>query len=1085
MPFSLDDLISDSRFERLFADKGGDCALQLWILQLKISGIVESRMVYGRLLPYHHSTTKWTLPNDDDFRPLGDFHAQVIRLNLYMGSQLAADVLKGLCAGTSLQILSDELEIELAPRHATRVGAVSIGQTFNYRPPIYLLNRDSIRDEGPLSPHGSSGAFSASVSSKNKDALLRTNAGYDSQLAKFIVDRLNEETGFDFGGKDLSRLGELELLMFPTLDDYERELLTTDWKDNSSIFEVRLKLTRLTSFVKFSVKLDVTCGTQLAYSAMAITNRADNDDIVCEFEVPAKLRKIVDGTEVEIHGFTSAGGLIGSLCCRWHTGYFREVSIAGTIADQQPTTVRLPWLEKVTPSQAAAQRLSAVQTILPYREITNTIADRSGDPWVPVNRNLHALWSKLIPPKSEGRFFDELVDGNGLGRLDFSEWFKKQLVKHENKHIVIFDPYFEDAGIGLVIPNASVSGNYTIFTTLTHPDNEEKPRINHLRSACEQLRPLLKGIKLKVYGLEYKAFHDRYFLVLNHDGTPAAGFNFSNSIQAANENYPFLVTPIPGDVLIKVCAYARGVLSVAGMSQGDDGLLPIFDSTAPEPNSVRHHEPLAFLDDVQAGPVLSALTGQSSLSLLTGDGLKDKLTSLGLLTTESAAFPTTPGLRGCIELGITDYDRFQEMWKLAGEVIANMSTSDWFRQGDWDGADLFKQQLLTFIEESFDRSFEGDAASLRGVIPEYFFAKSFDHFASTARSPGSFFNPAAHSILTSAEFAAVRILWSTVPEALMKMAEIQSARLPKEVTRADLVRLALLSEVTRLAALCVEFKLSAEQQKALLDSDTGLFKWLGVHSILGEVKRHTSIEPLVTYTATLERQEKIKTLGWFTKQFASRPQDVAIYEPLVTLLQGALPEKAAKTDLVLLTDSLRGNMRGLSWSEPWLFSDIVYPMVERHQVNADDVCVIWMQELTANFDEMRTNNSTLFKNDVEGRLLEIVAWSFGNSSAQTQGVVLANLKALLKRVTSDVQRPLASTLNWSAWNTSLTLALWIFALSKSAAFYLERPCYHEPLLLELQTNAKRLALFRPLSEWNSGLRAEPGGLADFVRDMWD
>ena len=40
---------------------------------------------------------------------------------------------------------------------------------------------------------------------------------------------------------------------------------------------------------------------------------------------------------------------------------------------------------------------------------------------------------------------------DGEGRLQFVEWFGKFYLNTKNNKIVIFDPYFEDAGLGLVL----------------------------------------------------------------------------------------------------------------------------------------------------------------------------------------------------------------------------------------------------------------------------------------------------------------------------------------------------------------------------------------------------------------------------------------------------------------------------------------------------------------------------------------------------------------------------------------------------------------------------------------------------------
>jgi len=92
MAFSLDDLVKDGRLERLFSKNSRDCALQLWVLQVESDDKIENRLLYGRLLPYNHSSNTWSAPEDDHFERVGGHRAQIIRLSLYIESTQTAGV---------------------------------------------------------------------------------------------------------------------------------------------------------------------------------------------------------------------------------------------------------------------------------------------------------------------------------------------------------------------------------------------------------------------------------------------------------------------------------------------------------------------------------------------------------------------------------------------------------------------------------------------------------------------------------------------------------------------------------------------------------------------------------------------------------------------------------------------------------------------------------------------------------------------------------------------------------------------------------------------------------------------------------
>ena len=266
-------------------------------------------------------------------------------------------------------------------------------------------------------------------------------------------------------------------MVFPTLDDSERGLLSVGWKGDPRVFTVKMKPMQLPHYKSFHVRLSVTNNNQLIHASVTTVKCNEGDEIDCDFDVPAELHPIVDGAEVEIYGSHTDDNRAGTLCCRWRIGYIREISINGKLEGNGGGSVRLDWLERVSESPAASQRLKEAQAINQGRMgFSISVGGRKADPWVSVNHELRSLFAKLHPPRSEGRFFDRLSDGDGLSRLEFVEWIKDQLIKHQNHQVLIFDPYFEDAGIGIIVPNAGDQGDYIIFTTLPSSLNK-----NHLR----------------------------------------------------------------------------------------------------------------------------------------------------------------------------------------------------------------------------------------------------------------------------------------------------------------------------------------------------------------------------------------------------------------------------------------------------------------------------------------------------------------------------------------------------------------------------------------------------------------------------
>ena len=61
----------------MFSAESRDCALQLWILQIHFAQSTENRIVYGRLLPYNHSSSRWFASDDDSSEAFGEIRAQI------------------------------------------------------------------------------------------------------------------------------------------------------------------------------------------------------------------------------------------------------------------------------------------------------------------------------------------------------------------------------------------------------------------------------------------------------------------------------------------------------------------------------------------------------------------------------------------------------------------------------------------------------------------------------------------------------------------------------------------------------------------------------------------------------------------------------------------------------------------------------------------------------------------------------------------------------------------------------------------------------------------------------------------------
>ena len=138
--------------------------------------------------------------------------------------------------------------------------------------------------------------------------------------------------------------------------------------------------------------------------------------------------------------------------------------------------------------------------------------------------------------------------------------------------------------------------------------------------------------------------------------------------------------------------------------------------------------------------------------------------------------------------------------------------------------------------------------------------------------------------------------------------------------------------------------------------------------------------------------------------------------------------------------------------------------------------------MLAYLDQALRDKSGIFKRSAEGRVTEVAALLFGHSGLQQQKETVTALRSLLDRVRRDVQQPLASTSNWNKWNISIVVAMWIYAFTKWATHFVAKPSEIDAELERLSSDARLIALVRPLADWQSDRGVELA-LAKFIEEI--
>jgi hypothetical protein len=463
---------------------------------------------------------------------------------------------------------------------------------------------------------------------------------------------------------------------------------------------------------------------------------------------------------------------------------------------------------------------------------------------------------------------------------------------------------------------------------------------------------------------------------------------------------------------------------------------------------------------------------------LNGDPLKERMAALGLLNGESLALPETEGLRNCLDRRAGNFSDFTADWEVLGQVLAHSSSYE-FRSPEPGFDRDFLEFLGRFLDESFRPAPIDLSKGLTTTEPKLFVAR-VETLLTSAYDPHHFFHPVKYAALTWSELFAIRFLWWYAPDTLLAIAEAQAAGIPSEPQAPDVIRLSLLSQIVSEIALSVQFNITEGQRGRLIRSNNGLLQWMGLNAIEMLLEKPEGLATALQLVADFSYPKQVRTLGWMVHHLARNPNKTEIYQGLVTALHEALPATIPAEDLKRLVGSMRGHMRYLSWAEPWLFQDVVYPLLQNQRANTDDACEIWVHEVADLLNPELDHMLGQFDRAREGQTTNIAAFLFAYSNPPQQQASLKSMQAILKRQRRIIQQPLASTSNWTKWNEALVVSMWILTFARWGQYYLRGRDMADSDLEELSRSASELAMVRSMDEWRSHNSGKEGELALFL-----
>lgn len=626
----IEALIEDTNLRLLLDDNTGDnCAVQIWLLQTIQNGFKKSTLLYARILPSSHQNNEWSAPKEDHFKTIKNIKAQLLPLSLYCTPSKAKELINNLTSGKSLPDISKELDIKISDSIEKRTEDFSITQELIFKPTTLLPMRNAPREGNIRSPHGTASAFSASIIITNRGKIFDIDNIFSAEIATFAITQINKETGMLFNLEDSTRLGTIELLLFPTLNNKEQDNLHTSWDREKNRFQVELNLnTRISNPKTTSASLHIHfINNNQTIHSTAINQNPTEGILRFSIDVPENKTEIIDSLKFEIFTFSDESSS-GRLYCSYNVSYIRANTISTRIGTISGKSIKFSWLTDVINISPKLDRIKSLQTINHGSKASySKFKLDMGDPWVSSNHQMKSLVKEAFPEKSEAGFFQRFRDSGGIGRIELVEWIHKVLASYQEHQIVIFDPYFEDIGISLLLPKASTGSEYIVITTWE--PSQPSQRIANAIQTYQQIASLTDNIDFKLYGVPKDFLHDRYIIISDKSGKPIKGYHLSNSLQNATDSHPLLITPIPNDTLPKVEEYTHQLLSKSKTLGNSLDLLIDSKDHSKQTQPISAYEPLSFLDSPVAPIAISSWVNIPLLTTLNPADLKLKLEELG------------------------------------------------------------------------------------------------------------------------------------------------------------------------------------------------------------------------------------------------------------------------------------------------------------------------------------------------------------------------------------------------------------------------------------------------------------------------
>ncbi|PHN51617.1 VPA1262 family protein [Pseudomonas syringae] len=1035
MTDALDTLASDFRLHELFGDDQLATATQIWILEIERAASAELRFLYGRSLPGTHESHKWSGTSSSKTSVYDGCSAKTHALALYTSTQQLKIFLKHFLSGATLDAASQLADIQLDEKLNSKVGATLFGGNPVARPVMHLPTRDFFQFRtSRLSPTSYASVDSAAISSDSKAETFNMAEGLDRKIAEAACQSLNADTGLDFASLDAWRIGDFEFICIPGQNRAEKSKYEITLKGDDASLKLSEPLTQDASDLLVVVN---------AYSADSVlathTARLDKHEkypLKHGFRLETFVKQICTSFTLEIYALSGLGESF--LVLQTGNYFVRSMNLNMQMVEPIRSNEKLSWLEKRVPPKDQAKLQATARVGRALRDSRSQLGGHTADPWVALNSATETTMKQLCPKTSKGRFFLTLTDSGGTSRIQLTEWLRKIFESHHDAQIAWFDPFMEDVGIDLLHRMGTAAGDYLIITTEKESKEDSKAgadqpnRIQNLLNQCTGWgNGYFGNVRLKVLAVPENKIHDRMILIRSASGRPLAGYQLSNSIQRANDNYPLVATPIPLDVMPHVFEYCDQIIQ--STLHGEGKKVPtaklIFDSTSftksekedEEQKGLNHRS--CFTDAPRAGDVLAWWLDDLEFAGLSGAELMNQLEAKGKVKDgklNPEMFESIPAKFWTEGMPLED---FHSAWDALGYVLAHCQGGQLYTEEHKP----FPQELQSVLLEHLNPARQGalQPRVRKALLDlEHYRSQDLTKLLLSTDDPDAAFRYSPPDTSWS-DYYALKLLWSHAPQALVNWLSEVCAQ-PVKGLRPNV----LVIEVFKRISLSLGFDKHPVQIEALLHSETSIVTWVGLHAFKDAINKGAwGVQTLGLIDQVRPASAHRTILCWLINEANYDESDVKHH--LIAKLTQSLERPLSDQELQDILQPVRGRLGRLHHFTPWILESLLLPMLEQKTVDTAQVSREWFSELTSQWrGSLKDNNSLHFKLEADGAFTDELATLTRYLAPEDQKAIVAELWKIFNALARTIRQPFSAQVSWQSHIRAHEVNLWLYALAR-------------------------------------------------------